>query len=121
MPAPSAAPAKPAEPTPEPTTNAPAEPVLHPAVKAAHDTPEADRTSAEKQIVRAHALEGERSALQEKVAKNREYLRLMEANDELTADQIAWRKLFYPDKEKGERRSKEDIEATRQARKAARK
>lgn len=79
------------------------------------------QTPAERQIERAMKLEQERSELQEKIGKNREYLRLMAANDELTADQKKWLDVFYPEKEKGERRSAEEIEATRKAREAARK
>lgn len=78
-------------------------------------------TEAEKQIARAKRLERERAELQDKISKNREYLRLMDANDALTGEQGDWLDKFYPLKEKGERRSKEDIDATRAAKTEARK
>ena len=56
----------------------------------------------------------------ERIADNRNYLRLMDKNEALTAAQGEWLDKFYPLKEKGERRSKEDIEATREIRKEAR-
>lgn len=81
----------------------------------------APQTSAEKQIARANALERDRSELMKKIGSNREYLRLMADNDELTEAQEDWLDAFYPQKEKGERRSEEDIERTRKAKEAARK
>jgi hypothetical protein len=80
----------------------------------------AEATAAERQIARAKLLEKERAALMVTIAKNREYLRLMDANEELTSDQGAWLDTFYPLKEKGERRSEDDIAATREAKKQAR-
>lgn len=81
----------------------------------------APATAAERQIARAKELEAERATLMDKIGKNRDYLRLMEANDELTPEQGVWLETFYPTKERGEKRSKEDIEATRKARQEARK
>lgn len=78
-------------------------------------------TMAEQQIERAKKLERERSELMERIGKNREFLRLMAANGVLNAEQKKWLAVFYPDKEKNTRRSKEEIEATRKAREAARK
>lgn len=78
-------------------------------------------TAAERQIARARQLERERSAVMSKISKNREYLRLMADNDELSAEQKRWLAVFYPDKERGEQRSKEQIEATRKAKEAARR
>lgn len=78
------------------------------------------QTSAERQIARAKDLEKQRAALQTSIGKNRDYLRLMDANDELDAEQSKWLKTFYPDKEKGSTRSEDEIKATREARKAAR-
>lgn len=83
--------------------------------------PAAPQTSADKQIVRANALERERADVMKRIASNREYLRLMADNDELTDEQEDWLEAFYPLKEKGERRSEEDIERTRKAKEAARK
>ena len=80
-----------------------------------------EQTAAERQIERAKALEKERSELQERITKNRDYLRLMDANEELTEEQGAWLDAFYPVKEKGERRTKEEIERTRKAKEEARK
>lgn len=85
--------------------------------------PSADRaaeTSAQKQIRRAKELEKARGELQKKIGANRDFLRLMEANDELTEQEAAWLSVFYPLKEKGEQRSEEEIAATRKAREAAR-
>lgn len=81
---------------------------------------EADRSPAERQIIRALTLEKERSEHQTKVSKNRDYLRLMDANEELTAEQGEWLDAFYPLKEKGEQRSKDEIERTRKAKEEAR-
>lgn len=83
--------------------------------------PPAELTAAQRQIERAKALEKERSELQERITKNRDYLRLMDANEELTEEQGQWLDAFYPVKEKGERRSKDEIEATRKAKEEARK
>jgi hypothetical protein len=83
--------------------------------------PTAPQTDAEKQIERALHLERERADLMNRIGKNREYLRLMDANDALTDAQGEWLDKFYPLKEKGERRSQEDILATREAKMAARK
>lgn len=77
--------------------------------------------SAEKQIARAGALERDRSELQERIGKNREYLRLMDSNEELTEEQGQWLDAFYPEKEKGNQRTKEEIEATRKVKESARK
>ncbi len=78
-------------------------------------------TEAEKQIERAKHLERERADLMERIGANREYLRLMDKNEALTDEQGAWLDKFYPLKEKGERRSKDDIQATREAKQEARK
>ena len=80
-----------------------------------------ESTVTERQIQRANHLERERAKLQEAVDKNRQYLRLMGDNDELSDAEKAWLDSFYPEKEKGERRSDEDIVATRDIREAARK
>jgi len=78
------------------------------------------QSEAERQIARAKALEKERAELQGRITKNRDYLRLMDDNESLTAEQGKWLDGFYPLKEKGERRSKEDIEATRKLKSEAR-
>lgn len=106
------APAKPAE--------KPAEAPLHKAVTSALAKKAEDRTMAERQIVRAHALEKQRGEHMEKIAANRTFLRMMGQTEELTDEQTDWLETFYPEKEKGERRSAEQIEATRKAREAAR-
>lgn len=82
-----------------------------------------ERTGPEKQFLRAIQLEGERSDTLKKIASNREYLRLMEANGEFEddADLADWLEDFYPTKEKGARRSEDEVERTRKARAAARK
>lgn len=83
-------------------------------------TPEDKRTSAEKQVARAVRLERERSVTMKKIAANREYLRLMEENEELNDDEADWLDDFYPQKEKGQQRSDDEIERTRKAKAAAR-
>jgi hypothetical protein len=77
-------------------------------------------TSAQKQIRRAKELEGQRAKLSKSIAANREYLRLMDANDELDEEQADWLEDFYPQKEKGDRRSEEEIERTRKVKAEAR-
>lgn len=83
--------------------------------------PSTEATTDHPQIHRAKVLERERAELMERIAKNREYLRLMDANGDLTDAQSDWLADFYPLKEKGERRSEEDIIATRNAKLEARK
>lgn len=78
-------------------------------------------TAPARQVKRALALEAERAALMKRIADNREYMRLMDRNEELDDDQAEFLDTFYPEKERGQLRSKEDIEATRKAREAARK
>ena len=80
-----------------------------------------DDTAAGRQIGRAMKLERERSELQARIASNRDYLRLMDKNEELSNDQGAWLDAFYPQKEKGTRRDKDDVERTRLIKAAARK
>lgn len=89
-----------------------------PDAAAATDAPQ---TAADRQIARAKSLERERAELGERISANRDYLRLMDKNDELTAEQGEWLDAFYPVKEKGEQRSKEEIEATRKVKEEARK
>lgn len=74
-----------------------------------------------KQIGRAMDLEYDRAVLGEKITANRTYLRLMAENDELTEAQEDWLDDFYPQKEKGESRSDDEIDATRKAKEIARK
>jgi hypothetical protein len=81
----------------------------------------AEQTPAQRQIARAKTLERDRAALATKVSANRDYLRLMAANDELNAAEAKWLAAFYPEKEKGERRSAEEVEETRKVKEAARK
>lgn len=80
----------------------------------------AEQTAADRQIIRAKDLERERGDLMDRITKNRDYLRLMDANGELTDDQGAWLDVFYPVKEKGEQRTKAEVEATRKAKEEAR-
>ena len=72
-------------------------------------------------IEQAKELEAERSEVMERVTANRTQLRQMDTSGNLSDSQAAWLDVFYPEKEKGERRSKEEIEATRKAREEARK
>ena len=78
-------------------------------------------SSASRQIKRAITLEADRASIMREVSDNREYLRLMHRNKELNEDQVEFVETFYPEKERGSRRDKTDIEATRRAREAARK
>jgi hypothetical protein len=78
-------------------------------------------TSAERQIARAKHLEKTRAEVMKHIGANREYLRLMAVNGELTEDQEDWLEAFYPSKEKGERRTAEEIERTRAIKQEARK
>lgn len=78
-------------------------------------------SSAAKQIGRAISLEKERAELMKRIGDNRDYLRLMDKNEELNEDEADFLDTFYPEKERGQRREKADIEATRKAREAARK
>ena len=80
-----------------------------------------DDTSAGRMIARACQLEAEIEEQRVSIGKNRDYLRLMDANDELSDEQSEWLDTFYPEKEKGARRDKDEIEATRKAREEARK
>ena len=82
---------------------------------------QAPQGMAERQIARAKRLEYDRSELGKLVNSNRELLRLMADSDELTEAQEDWLDRFYPQKEKGEQRSKEEIEATRKVKEEARK
>jgi hypothetical protein len=72
-------------------------------------------------IARAVRLEQERARIQEQVGANRRTLRDLDAQDALNDEQAEFLDVWYPEKERGERRAKEDIEATRKAREAARK
>jgi hypothetical protein len=78
-------------------------------------------TAPDRQIARAIELEIDRANIGEDITANRDYIRLMEKNDELTPVQVKWRKIFYPDKVKGKQRSDDEIEATRKLKVQARK
>lgn len=78
-------------------------------------------TPASRQIRRALRLEQELSKLRQSVNDNRDYLRLMDRNEELDEDQSEFLEVWYPEKEKGERRPPEEVEATRRAKSLARK
>lgn len=106
--------------SPQPAA-APAETVPHAAlIKRITEKDAADLTSGEKQVARAIRLERERSDVMKRIAANREYLRLMEENEELGEDEADWLDDFYPQKEKGQQRSDDEIERTRKAKAAAR-
>jgi hypothetical protein len=107
---------------PAPTNSKPVEaPSPHAGLLATiENTDTADRSSAQKQIARALRLEQERSETMKKIAANREYLRLMEENEELEDDEADWLDDFYPQKEKGQQRSEDEIERTRKAKAVAR-
>jgi hypothetical protein len=74
-----------------------------------------------RQIARAEELETDRGDLMEEIAANRDFLRLMDKNKELSDAQGRWLDTFYPLKEKGEKRSEDDIEATRKLKESTRK
>jgi hypothetical protein len=73
-----------------------------------------------RQVRRAITLEKQVAELREKVNDNRTYLRLMDRNEELSEAQAEFTDVFYPEKEKGERKPKEETQATRRAKLAAR-
>lgn len=73
-----------------------------------------------RQIARAIELEREITRLRARVNSNRTYLRLMNDNNELTDDQSEFVDVFYAEKERGERRTDEEAEATQRARRLAR-
>jgi hypothetical protein len=89
---------------------------------AAPASPEAGHRpgSPEWLVAQARDLENQRAVLMKKIGKNRESLRNLDELDALSAEHQKFVREFYPLKEKGERRSKEDIERTRKAREAAR-
>jgi hypothetical protein len=74
-----------------------------------------------RQIERAKRLEAERARIMKAIGANREFLRGLALNEELTPEQEDWVEDFYPTKEKGERRSAEEIERTKLAKAEARK
>lgn len=78
-------------------------------------------TPGARQVARAIRLEQQISKLREQVNDNRDYLRLMDRNEELSEAQAEFADTFYPEKEKGQVRPPEEVEATRRARAAARK
>lgn len=78
-------------------------------------------TAGARQVQRAVALEGQLASIREKINDNRTYLRMMDKNEELTDEQSEFVDVFYPDKEKGERRPADEQEATRRAHALARK
>lgn len=82
--------------------------------------PEEDRSPGERQFIRANLLEQERTRIMKQISSNREYLRLMDANEELSPELGEWLEDFYPLKERGEQRSEDEIERTRKAKAAAR-
>jgi len=69
--------------------------------------------AASDQIKRAIELELALAAARKDVNDNREYLRLMSRNKAVNEDQQEFLDVWYPSKERGDRRDREDIEATR--------
>ena len=74
-----------------------------------------------RKIQQAKSLEKRRAELQDEISANRRQLRDMDKTGDLTAEQANWLEDFYPTKERGASRSKDDITATRKAKEAARK
>ena len=72
-------------------------------------------------IQQAKDLEVQRGEVLERVSAVRSQLRNLRKLGALDADAIKFMDVFYPEKERGEIRSKEDIEKTRKAREDARK
>lgn len=108
--------AKPAEPTTPPAENAPDS---APAFDLSALTSGDDMPS--RQIARALDLERQRAELGDKITANRDMLRLLDKADELSDEQGEWLDVFYPEKEKGNTRDKDAIDATRRAKDQARK
>lgn len=72
-------------------------------------------------VAQAKELEHTRGVLMEKIGANRLLLRNLRKAGALTEDFERFVEDFYPEKEKGTKRSDQEIEATRRAREAARK
>jgi len=72
-------------------------------------------------IALAKRLERERAEKMKQIDDVRVMLRRFDRLGGLTEEQGAWLDTFFPEKEKGQRRSADAIEATRKAREAARK
>jgi hypothetical protein len=83
-------------------------------------TPAAEQTPAQRQIERAKSLHREQVALQKRIDANRKYLRLMRDNEELNTDEAAWLDAFYAEKERGDHRSAEQIQNTKDVKESAR-
>ena len=114
--------------TPAPTAAPPKQPSAEAQAKAQAESDmkelfasatEGDSAGA-RQVQRAIDLERQLGELREKIDSNRTYLRLMKQNEELSEDQVEFVEVFYPEKEKGERRTDAEVEATRRARDVAR-
>jgi hypothetical protein len=73
------------------------------------------------QIKRAIDLEREMAEVRVRVNDNRDYLRLMKKNKAVTEAQGDFIDTWFPEKERGERRDKDEIEATRKLREVARR
>lgn len=80
----------------------------------------AEQTMVGRQIERAKTLERERSEKLAEIATNREFLRLLAKSGEMSDSEQDWLEDFYPEKEKGESRTEEEQQATRDAKEAAR-
>lgn len=76
---------------------------------------------AQEYVQDAIRLEADRAGVLAKIADVRDMLRKLDNTDKLNEAQAEFLDVFYPEKERGERRSAEDLEATRRAREAARK
>jgi len=72
-------------------------------------------------IQQAKDLEIQRGEILEKIGAVRSQLRNLKKLGALDADALKFVQVFYPEKERGETRSKEEVEKTRAAREAARK
>lgn len=83
-------------------------------------TAAAAETMVERQIRRAKELDLALSELRGEIAANREFLRLMDKTRELSDAQGSWLDSFYPQKEKNEQRSKDEIENTRKVKEQGR-
>lgn len=104
------------------TTNRRDKPVPQAAPAPAElDEAAALRLVAQRRIHQAQELERERKDVQDRIGVNRTQLRQMRDADELPADLVKWVDTWYPEKEKGTTREKDEIEATRKLREAARK
>lgn len=109
--------APPAEPKAEPKDDA-AEQEWNELVDRATST---GHELAQEYVKDAIRLEGERAAVMAEISVTRDMLRNLDKTNKLNDDQAEFIDVWFPEKERGQNRSRDDIEATRRAKLAARR